>query len=75
MPSAKELAASLARLQKNDRVTQIRVSVPSESCPVCQSVRGTYPKDRVPVLPPEGCSCPGRRSRVYYEPVLAEIYP
>ncbi len=75
MPSTQELAASLARLKQNDRITLIRVSISNDACPVCQSLQGAYPKDQVPVLPPEGCSCPGGRARVYYEPVLAEIYP
>jgi len=75
MPSAKELAAALDRLKKNDRVTLIRVAVPDDACPVCMSLQGAYPKDAVPALPPEGCSCPGGRSRVHYEPVLAEVYP
>jgi hypothetical protein len=75
MPSARELTAALDRLKKNDRVMLIRVAVPDDACPVCMSLQGVYTKEQVPVLPPDGCSCPGGRSRVYYEPVLAEIYP
>lgn len=71
----KELAAALERLQNNDRVRLIRVSVSDDACPVCFSLQGAYRKDEVPLLPPEGCSCPFGRSRVFYEPVLAEIYP
>jgi hypothetical protein len=41
---------------------------------VCQSIQGAYPKEAVPVLPPEGCSC-APACRCYYEPVLTEIYP
>lgn len=75
MPTAQELAETLERLRKNDRVTLIQVSVPADACPVCRSLQGAYPKDRVPILPPEGCSCPHGRTRCYYAPVLAEIYP
>jgi hypothetical protein len=75
MPTAQEYAAALDRLKKNDRVSLIRVSVSDAACPVCASLQGAYPKDTVPALPPDGCSCPGNRSRVFYEPVLAEIYP
>jgi hypothetical protein len=75
MPTAAELNHSLERLKKNDRVTLIRVSVYHDACPVCQSLQGAYPKDSVPRLPPEGCSCPYGQSRCHYEPVLAEIYP
>jgi hypothetical protein len=53
----------------------IRVAVADHACPVCQSLQGAYPKDSVPALPPEGCSCPNGRSAVYYEPVLDEVYP
>ncbi|MGQ0604346.1 MAG: hypothetical protein ACT4QE_21910 [Anaerolineales bacterium] len=75
MPTAKELAAALDRLKNNDRVSLIRVAIADEACPVCHSLQGAYPKEKVPMLPPDGCSCPGGRSRTYYEPVLAEIYP
>jgi hypothetical protein len=75
MPTADELASALERLRKNDRVSLIRVSVSAEACPVCHALQGAYPKDAVPVLPPEGCSCPHGRTRAYYEPVLVEIYP
>lgn len=75
MSTAKELAAALTRLKNNDRVTLIRVAVSDEACPVCQALQGAYQKAEVPALPPEGCSCPHGRARVYYQPVLAEIYP
>jgi hypothetical protein len=74
-PREKELAAALERLKNNERVTLIRVSVSDDACPVCFSLQGAYPKDQAPKLPPDGCSCPLGRSRVFYEPVLAEIYP
>lgn len=69
-----ELARSLAQLKDNPRVLNIRVIVPPEACPVCQEVAGTYTKETVPVLPPEGCSCP-RGSEAFYQPMLSEIYP
>lgn len=75
MPTSQELAAALDRLRKNDRVTLIRISVPADACPVCRSLQGAYPKDSVPALPPEGCSCPFGRTRAAYDPVLAEVYP
>lgn len=74
MPTTTEYASARTRLQHNDRVTLIRISVPHEACPVCQSIQGAYPKDSAPVLPPEGCSCTPA-CRAFYEPVLAEIYP
>jgi hypothetical protein len=75
MPTVAELTQALTHLKQNDRVTLIRVSVYHNACPVCFSLQGAYPKDSVPTLPPEGCSCPNNQSRSYYEPVLAEIYP
>jgi hypothetical protein len=74
MPTVAEYATARAKFKQNDRVSLIRVSVPPDACPVCQSIQGAYPKDSVPSLPPEGCSCaPACRS--FYEPVLSEIYP
>jgi hypothetical protein len=67
-------ALARARLQQNDRVQLIRVSVAHNCCPACAAVQGAYPKDAVPSLPIEGCSH-GLGCRCYYEPVLAEIYP
>ena len=75
MPTSQELAAARDRLQQNDRVTLIRVSVPADACPVCYALQGAYAKAETPRLPPEGCSCPFGRCRSAYEPVLAEIYP
>jgi hypothetical protein len=74
MATAMELAQALETLKRNDRVSLVRVAVYHDACPVCQSIQGAYPKDRVPVLPPEGCSCVPV-CMCYYEPVLAEIYP
>ncbi len=69
-----ELRKSLAQLKANPRVRDIRVIVPTETCPVCQGAAGTYTKETVPALPPEGCSCP-RGSEAFYQPMLKEIYP
>jgi hypothetical protein len=67
---------SLARqkMQANDRVTKIRVSVQGDCCPACAAVQGAYDKTSVPILPVEGCSH-GLGCRCFYEPVLNEIYP
>jgi hypothetical protein len=75
MPTPQELTAVLDRLIKNDRVALVRIAVPDSACPVCRSLQGVYPKDKVPRLPPEGCSCPNGQTRDYYEPVLTEVYP
>lgn len=75
MPTTQELAAALERLRRNDRVSLIRIAVPADACPVCHAQQGAYPKDAVPALPPDGCSCPYGRTRAFYEPVLTEIYP
>jgi hypothetical protein len=69
-----ELLKSLARLKANPRVRDIRIMVPDNACPVCQEVAGTYTKDNLPQLPPEGCSCP-RGFEGYPQPMLTEIYP
>ncbi len=75
MPSESELQSALKRLQENPRVRLIRVAVADHACPACQSLQGAYSKVSIPVLPPEGCSCPNGQPAVYYEPVLDEIYP
>ncbi len=69
-----ELRQALERLQANARVSRVRVSVSDDACPVCQALQGAYPKDQAPVLPPDGCSC-AKGARVYYEPVLEEVFP
>ncbi len=74
MAKAAELAQVLNKMKRNDRISLVRVSVYHDACPVCQSIQGAYPKEAVPVLPPEGCSCVPA-GRCYYEPVLTEIYP
>lgn len=67
-------AQSLFRLQANSRVKYIVVNVPSDACPACQSLAGTYPKDRVPILPLGLCSHP-LGCRAFYAPYLDDIYP
>lgn len=67
-------AISLKRLRQNERVLVIRLVVPDDACPACQAAEGTYPKDAVPSLPVEGCSCPNGCT-CFYEPMLSEIFP
>ena len=67
-------AVALKRFKDNPRVLAVRVSAPADACPVCQGVKGTYPKDQVPRLPTMGCSHPAG-CLCFYEPVLDEIYP
>jgi hypothetical protein len=69
-----ELQQSIKQLKDNPRVRDIRVIVPHNACPVCQAVAGTYTKESLPALPPEGCSCP-RGFEGYCQPMLKEIYP
>lgn len=69
-----DLHKSLKQLVENPRVRDIRIIVPAEACPVCQAVAGTYAKDGLPQLPPEGCSCP-RGFEGYCQPMLNVIYP
>jgi hypothetical protein len=67
-------AQVLARLQANPRVKSIVLAVPSDACPVCQKLAGTYRKDQVPPLPVGVCSHP-LGCRAYYLPDLEEIFP
>jgi uncharacterized paraquat-inducible protein A len=67
-------ALARQRMQANDRVSLIRVSVAHDCCPACAAVQGAYPKASVPILPITGCSH-GSGCRCFYEPVLTEIYP
>jgi hypothetical protein len=68
------VAASLAKLRANPRVSMIRVSVYDRCCPACAAAQGAHEKDSVPILPIEGCSGV-HGCRCFYEPVLTEIYP
>jgi hypothetical protein len=67
-------AQALTRMQENDRVRLVRVSVADNCCPACASLQGAHPKDNVPTLPVQGCSH-ALGCRCFYEPVLSEIYP
>ena len=62
---------ALKRLQANPRVKAIRVSVANDACPHCYELLKTYPKDKVPSLPHQGCSHENG-CRCFYEPVLIE---
>ena len=68
------VAQSLRRMQANDRVTLVRVSVADDACPACKEAQGAHPKDSAPRLPVEGCSG-ALGCRCAYEPVLGELYP
>lgn len=67
-------AVALRKFQENPRVNMVNVIVHEDACPVCREIQGTYPKDRVPKIPVEGCSheygC-----RCFYQPLLEEIFP
>jgi hypothetical protein len=67
-------AQSLERLQANPRVKYIVIAAPSDACPACQELAGTYPKDQVPRLPVESCSHP-LGCRANYMPYLDDIFP
>ena len=67
-------AQSLKRMQVNPRVKYIVIIAPSDACPACQRLVGTYAKDQVPKLPFETCSHP-LGCRAYYMPYLDDIYP
>jgi hypothetical protein len=62
-------AVTLKHLQENPRVRAIRISVAGDACSYCYELLQTYPKDRVPILPHEGCSHENG-CRCFYEPVL-----
>lgn len=67
-------AVALRRYQENPRVVAIQIATSREACPACQAAAGTYPKDKTPSLPVEGCSnligC-----NCFYQPLLDEIFP
>jgi hypothetical protein len=63
--------AALKRMQSNPRISSIRISVANDSCPHCYEMLKTYPKNKVPHLPHEGCSHENG-CRCFYEPVLTE---
>lgn len=67
-------AATLRKFQENPRVTAVHVIVHEDACPACQEIQGTFPKDRVPKVPVEGCSHQNG-CRCFYQPLLDEIFP
>jgi hypothetical protein len=58
----------------NPRVNSIRINAAADACPLCEELRGTFPKNEVPHLPHEGCSHTNG-CRCAYEPVLNDIFP
>jgi hypothetical protein len=62
---------ALKRMQANPRLSAIRVTVAQDACPHCYELLKTYPKNKVPQLPHQGCSHENG-CRCFYEPVLAE---
>jgi len=62
---------ALKSYQANPNVSAVRISVAYDSCPHCYELLNTYPKDRVPHLPHEGCS-QDHGCRCTYEPVLID---
>lgn len=69
-----ETAVALRKFRDNPRVIAVNVIVHSDACPACQQIQGTYPKDRAPKIPVEGCSHEGG-CRCFYQPLLGEIFP
>jgi hypothetical protein len=67
-------AVALQRFQENPRVFAVTLITHGDSCPACQDIQGTYPKDGVPKLPIEGCSHPNG-CRCFYLPMLETIFP
>jgi hypothetical protein len=62
---------ALKRMQANPRLSAIRVTVAQDACPHCYELLKTYPKNKVPQLPHQGCSHENG-CRCFYEPVLDE---
>ncbi|MBI4926721.1 MAG: hypothetical protein HY835_03070 [Anaerolineae bacterium] len=67
-------AVTLKSFKENERVNLIHLAAPADACPACMAVQGTYPKDKVPALPVEGCSCVFGCT-CYYQPLLESIFP
>lgn len=67
-------AEVLRKFQENPRVFSVNVIVHEDACPACQEIQGTFPKDRVPKIPVEGCSHENG-CRCFYQPLLEEIFP
>ena len=67
-------AVTLKRFQENPRVLAIHLAVQADACPACQEIQGTFPKDKAPKLPVDGCSHE-HGCRCFYQPLLEEIFP
>lgn len=63
--------AALKNYKTNPRVKAVRITSGDDACPHCFQLRNTYPKNKVPHLPLEGCSHENG-CRCFYEPVLSE---
>ena len=74
MKEFSESAVTLRKFQENPRVIAVNVVVHDDACPACQEIQGTFPKDRVPKVPVEGCSHE-HGCRCFYQPLLEEIFP
>lgn len=68
------IAVTLRKFQENPRVTAVHVITHGDACPACQEIQGTYPKDKAPKLPVEGCSHENG-CHCFYQPLLTEIFP
>jgi hypothetical protein len=67
-------AVALRKFQENPRVIAVHVITHDDACPACQEIQGTFPKDRVPKIPVEGCSH-AHGCRCFYQPLLETIFP
>jgi len=67
-------AVALRKFLESPRVNAVNVIVHEDACPACQQIQGTYPKDRVPKIPVEGCAHENG-CRCFYQPLLEEIFP
>lgn len=67
-------AVALRKFQDNPRIYAVNIVVHADACPACMEIQGTYPKDRVPKIPVEGCSHENG-CRCFYQPLLEEVFP
>jgi hypothetical protein len=74
MKDFSKTALTLRKFQENPRVNMVHVITHEDACPTCQEIQGTYPKDKAPILPVEGCSHENG-CRCFYQPLLDEIFP
>jgi hypothetical protein len=70
------VAQALRKIVANPRAQAVYVVAPAHACPACRRIQGTYDKrsGSIPVLPVEGCSCPGGCT-CQYEPLVVEVGP